>query len=419
MKITANDPIKMAKLARAATQELALLTTAHKNQILAAMAEALVENEKVLLAANFQDLAHAQKQQLNPALIDRLTVTSTRIHAMAEGLKTVSDLPDPINEILKTVIRPNGLLIKKIRVPIGVIAIIYEARPNVTADVTGLCLKAGNAVILRGGREAYHSNVAIYKILMKAGEQQGLPPYAVQLITDLDYNVVTQLIQLKNEIDCVIPRGGEKLINAILAESKIPVIKHYKGVCHVYVHANADLDMALNIIENAKCQRPGVCNAMETLLVDEAIAKSFLPKVAERLAPYAVELRGDLETRKTLPNIKLATEQDWEEEYLDLILAIRVVPNLEAAVQHINEYGSHHSDAIVSLDKAAAIYFTQTVDSAAVYVNASTRFTDGSEFGLGAEIGISTDKLHARGPMGLEELTTYKYVIQGAGQVRN
>jgi glutamate-5-semialdehyde dehydrogenase len=300
-----------------------------------------------------------------------------------------------------------------------VIAIIYESRPNVTADAAGICLKASNAVILRGGKEAVRSNAAIVEALLAGGGRKGLPVHAVQLVSTTDHEAVRELAQLEGRVDLIIPRGGERLIRAVVEQARVPVIKHYKGVCHTFVDESADLEMALRICENAKCQRPGTCNAMETLLVHAAVAPKFLPMVAAKLGEEnGVELRGDAESRRIVPTLKAATEDDWYAEYLDLILAVRVVPSVEAAIEHINRYGSNHSDAIVTEDKENAGRFTRDVNSAAVYVNASTRFTDGGEFGMGAEIGISTDKLHARGPMGVEELTTYKYVIQGQGQLR-
>jgi glutamate-5-semialdehyde dehydrogenase len=323
-----------------------------------------------------------------------------------------------VGKVIDERTRPNGLLIRRVRVPLGVVCVIYESRPNVTIDSAGLCLKSGNAAILRGGKEALNSNGALAAIMQRALRETGLPPDAVKLVSVADRAVVGELVTLDRFIDVVITRGGESLIRAVAAEATVPVIKHYKGVCHVYVAASADREMALKIADNAKTQRPAVCNAMETLLVDRAIAGTFLPRLRERLESKKVELRGCPLTREILPGIKEATEDDWYAEYLDLILAVRVVDGAAAAIEHIATYGSNHSDAIVTRDDAEARLFTERVDSAAVYVNASTRFTDGGEFGLGAEIGISTDKLHARGPMGLEELTTYKWVIWGNGQTR-
>ena len=337
---------------------------------------------------------------------------------MAQGMREVARLRDPIGEEMSVTRRPNGLVIRKVRVPLGVLAVIYESRPNVTADAAGLCFKASNAVILRGGSEALASNTAILDAMLAAGASAGLPEDAIQLVPTTDRAAVHALLQMDQYLDLVIPRGGESLIRAVAQQSKVPVLKHYKGVCHVYVDRAADLDMAMSIALNAKCQRPGVCNAMETLLVHEAVADEFLPRVGEALVAKGVEIRGDAHTCRLIPQAGPATESDWSEEYLDLILAVRVVGDLAAAVAHIERYGTHHSDVIVTADDDGAQRFTHEVDSATVYVNASSRFTDGYEFGLGAEIGISTGKLHARGPCGLEELTTYKYIIQGTGQIR-
>jgi len=337
---------------------------------------------------------------------------------MVKGINEVIDLPDPVGEVIKMWRRPNGLLVGKMRVPIGVIGIIYEARPNVTSDAAVLCLKSGNAVILRGGSEAYHSNRIIVKYLREGLVEAGLPAESIQFLPFLEREAVKILLRLNDYIDLIIPRGGEGLIKTVTEESTIPVIKHYKGICHVYVDEYADLNMAISISYNAKVQRPGVCNAMETLLVHEKIASDFLPPMAEKFRKGGVELKGCEKTREIIPDIEKATEEDWTTEYLALILSIRIVKDIEEAIRHINFYGSHHSDAIVTRDYSKAKKFLEEVDSAAVYVNASTRFTDGGEFGMGAEIGISTDKLHARGPMGLEELTSYKFIIFGDGQVR-
>jgi len=330
----------------------------------------------------------------------------------------VAALKDPIGATISRWLRTNGLEIVKRRVPIGVIGIIYEARPNVTADTAALCIKTSNAIILRGGKEAILSNTAIAKALKAGGMKKGLPEHALQLIQTTDRDAVGELVRMEGYLDLVIPRGGEALIRAVTEQARVPVIKHYKGICHTYVDESADLDQALNIVENAKCQRPGVCNAMETLLVHESVATTFLPNVAQRLGESGVELRGDDKAREIVPAMAPADEDDWYAEYLDLILAVRVVPSVKAAIEHINHYGSHHSDAVVASREAVQKAFTQEVDSATVYINASTRFTDGAEFGMGTEIGISTDKIHARGPMALDELTTYKYVIFGKGQIR-
>lgn len=412
------EMIRMGDRAVAAARALAQLSARRKNAILMAMADELDARVATLLAANAKDMEAGRQAGLSAAMLDRLLLNEGRIANMSKGLRAVAGLKDPVGTRISRWIRPNGLVIHKVRVPIGVIAIIYEARPNVTADAAGLCLKAGNAVILRGGKEALNSNAAIVEAMMAGGRKKGLPDDAIQLVMSTDREVVRELVQLEGRVDLVIPRGGESLIRAVTEQARVPVIKHYKGVCHVYVDVMANLDMALKIVENAKCQRPGVCNAIEKVLVHQAIAEKFLPAMAERLKLRGVELRGDEEARRIVPDMKPAVEDDWYAEYLDLILAVKVVPDVESAIQHINHYGSHHSDAIVTSDEAAQKKFTDEVDSATVYVNASTRFTDGGEFGMGAEIGISTDKIHARGPMALEELTTYKYVILGNGQIR-
>lgn len=408
----------IGKRARRASQTLATLSSEKKNNALLAMAENIRAQKTEIKTANHQDLQAAKAAGISGALLDRLTLTDQRIDNMADGIVAVSKLPDPVGALLQEIVRPNGLIIRKVRVPIGVIAIIYESRPNVTADVAALCLKTSNAVILRGGAEALHSNIAITNALLTGLKKAAVTEDAIQLITTTDRDAVRHLVQMTSYVDLVIPRGGEGLINAVTNMSHIPVIKHYKGVCHTYVDNDADFNMALQICENAKVQRPGVCNAMETLLVHKNIANTFLPSLVKQLEKYHVEFRGDEQARVIIPTMHIASDEDWETEYLDLILAVKVVDNLQAAIDHINTYGSHHSDAIVSNSKEAQQKFLQEVDSAVVYVNASTRFTDGGEFGMGAEIGISTDKLHARGPMGLEELTTYKYEVIGTGQIR-
>ncbi|MCX6996734.1 MAG: glutamate-5-semialdehyde dehydrogenase [Kiritimatiellaeota bacterium] len=412
------EMLEMGDRAVAAARALAPLSSRRKNAILEAMAGELDAQRAALLQANAADLAAARTAGLSPALLDRLHLTAARVDAMIKGIHDVMALKDPVGTRLSRWLRPNGLEIHKIRVPIGVIAIIYEARPNVTADAAVLCLKASNAVILRGGSEALRSNQAIAAALQVGGAKKGLPEGAVQLVATTDRDAVRELVQLEGRVDLAIPRGGEGLIRAVVEHAYVPVIKHYKGVCHVYVDASADERMALDICENAKCQRPGVCNAIEKVLVHEKVAAAFLPKLVARLGARGVTFRGDEAALRIVPAMSPATAEDWSTEYLDLILTVGVVPDVQAAVAHINRYGSHHSDAIIAADEAAQQAFTQGVDSAAVYVNASTRFTDGGEFGMGAEIGISTDKLHARGPMALEELTTYKYVIWGSGQVR-
>jgi len=389
----------MGKKSVAAAYELAEMSTKKKNSILEAMANGIEEQKAAIRAANEKDLVAGREAGLNSALLDRLELTDKRMDGMINGLRNVVALQDPVGDEISSWIRPNGLNIRKIRVPIGVIAIIFESRPNVAAEAAALCFKTANALILRGGKEAIHSNRAVVEAMQSGGEAKGLPANSIQLVQTTDRSAVKELVQLSECIDLVIPRGGEGLIKAVTEMAHVPVIKHYKGVCHTYIDESADVDMALDIAINAKCQRPGVCNAMETLLVHSKIADAILPRLKERLDSKDVEIRGDSRTRSILPGIKTATEEDWHAEYLDMILAIRVVGSVEEAVAHINKYGSHHSDAIVANDESSQKFFTRGVDSATVYVNASTRFTDGGEFGLGAEIGISTDKLHARGPM--------------------
>lgn len=413
-----SDMINMGDRAVTAARALTVLGSAKKNDILLAMADEIEARRGAIQSANVKDLEAGQKNGLSNAMLDRLRLTDTRIDGMCNGIRQVAQLPDPVGEIIHKQTRPNGLLIQKVRVPIGVIGIIYESRPNVTADAGSLCIKSSNAVILKGGKESLNSNLAIAEALQAGGEKRGLPAHALQLVPTTDREAVRELVQMEGRVDLVIPRGGEGLIRAVADMARVPVIKHYKGVCHIYVDESADMERALAICENAKCQRPGVCNAMETLLVHQKMAPLFLPAMAEKLHSEGVELRGDQMARKIVPTMEEATEEDWYAEYLDLILAVRVVRDVKAAIDHINKYGSHHSDAIIAEAEAVQRTFSQEVDSATVYVNASTRFTDGGEFGMGAEMGISTDKLHARGPMGLEELTTYKYVIIGNGQIR-
>lgn len=410
--------LELAKVAKETSRKMALLSSDEKNAALLTMAELLGKSGDEIEKANQEDLKAGEEAGLSSALLDRLRITPKRLEEMVEGLRQVASLEDPVGKVIDERRRPNGLLITRVRVPLGVIGIIYESRPNVTVDAAGLCLKSGNSVILRGGKEAIHSNRALASILQKAVENTPFPAAAIQVVGVTDREVVNELLKLDKYIDVIIPRGGESLIRAVAENSTIPVIKHYKGVCHIYVAASARLEMALKIVDNAKTQRPGVCNAVETLLVDEAIAESFLPPLFERLSSKEVEFRGCPRTRKILPGIGAATEEDWYAEYLDLILAVRVIDGVSEAIEHISKYGSNHSDAIITENEEEAKLFTRRVDSAAVFVNASTRFTDGAQFGLGAEIGISTDKLHARGPMGLEELTTYKWVVRGNGQIR-
>lgn len=413
-----DEMVAYAERSREAARALNLLNARKKNLILSAMADEVEARHEAIFKANELDVQQAHNDGLSPALVDRLVLNERRLQTAIKGIRDVATLKDPIGAVISQWIRPNGLKIVKRRVPIGVIAILYESRPNVTVDTAALCIKTSNAIILRGGKEARHSNRALADALIEGGRHKGLPANAVQLIATTDRNAVKELVQLEGLIDLVIPRGGEALIRAVTEHARVPVIKHYKGVCHVFVDESANPEMALRITENAKCQRPGVCNALETLLVHEKIAPVFLPMLAGRMRDLGVELRGDEATRVLIPEAVPATEADWFAEYLSLILAVRVVPSLEAAITHINHFGSHHSDAIITESDASEKSFLQEVDSATVYVNASTRFTDGGEFGMGAEIGISTEKLHARGPMGLDELTTYKYMIYGNGQVR-
>jgi len=410
---------QIAQQAQAASRLISGISTALKNKTLKDMGSALIAQKEAVKRANQKDLLSAQKLGLSSAFIDRLILNDKRIREMAASLSGLAKLADPVGETIKKWLRPNGLEIHKVRVPIGVILIIYESRPNVTAECIGLCFKSGNSVILRGGSEAAHTNQAIFKILQAVLKRNKIPADAVNMIATTDRQAINILLKMDKFIDLVMPRGGEGLIKKVSSLSKIPVIKHYKGICHVFVDKFADLKMAKEICFNAKVQRPGVCNAMECMLVHRDIAKKFLPAMIENFINSAVEIRGCPLSRKIVKGIKPASEKDYRTEYLDLILSVKVVDSVEAAVEHINKYGSHHSDAIVTGNKLNAGKFLQGVDSACVYLNASTRFTDGFQFGLGAEIGISTDKLHARGPMALEELTTYKYVVYGKGQVRN
>ena len=420
---------RLAQQAKAASRELAKLTTAEKNACLLAMATALEQNADAIKQANALDMEFGASHGLSAAMLDRLKLDDKRIAGMAKGLREVAALPDPIGKILDERTRPNGLKLQKISTPIGVVVIIYESRPNVTADAASLCFKSGNATILRGGKEALNSNQIIARTMIDAGKvaHQGFPEHAIQVVPTPDREAIPILLSLTQYVDLCMPRGGESLIRAVADCSKVPVIKHYKGVCHVYVDADADMQMAEEITLNAKVQRPGVCNAAETLLVDQAVAKSFLPHMAQKLADKKVELRCDpvalglVQSAIHHPQsaIKAAAEQDYFTEYMDYILNVRVVDGVRAAIDHINFYGSAHSDSIVTKNEAHAKQFLAEVDSAAVYWNASTRFTDGGEFGMGAEIGISTDKIGARGPMGLDELTSYKWLGIGNGQIRS
>ena len=411
------------KRARAAARQLRQLSAEQKNAGLRAMADEIVASEPEILAANAQDVSKATASGLSAAMIDRLTLNSKRLVAMADGIRQVADLPDPVGEKIRDWTRPNGLNIQKVRVPIGVIGIIYESRPNVTADAAVLCAKTGNATILRGGSESIASNVAIAAALARGGAKAGLPRDAIQLIPVTDREAVKVMCEMDQFMDCIVPRGGKGLIETVVRHARMPVIKHYDGICIIYVDEAADQEMAKSIVLNAKCQRPGVCNAIETVVVHANAAEKFFATTGAALLENGVQLRCDERALAGLSklNEKLvvkATPEDYRTEFLDLILAVKVVDSLEEAVAHIENNGSHHSDGIITRDEAKAERFLAEVDSATVYWNASTRFTDGGEFGFGAEIGISTDKLHARGPMALEELTTYKYVLRGNGQIR-
>jgi glutamate-5-semialdehyde dehydrogenase len=415
IETTIND---MAHAARDAAHKLGRVSSEQKNTALFTIAAGLEQEADFIRAENHKDLLRAEEMGLSGAMIDRLTVKAATIDAMVAGLKEVAQLNDPVGTMGPTWIRPNGLQIARMRIPLGVIGIIYESRPNVTVDAAGLCLKAGNAVILRGGSEAFYSNQALAAIIARALENSGLPDKSVQVVPVREREAIYALLNQEAFVDLIIPRGGEGLIRSVVENSKIPVLKHYKGVCHIYIDADADLDMAQNICLNAKAQRPGVCNAMETLLVHRSVAEAFLPAMAERFAGAGVELRGCAATCRILPDAQKAQESDWPAEYLDLILAVKVVEDMDEALAHIAAYSSNHSEAIVTRDYENAQRFVREADSSAVLVNASTRFNDGGQLGLGAEIGISTSKLHAFGPMGVEELTTSKFVVQGSGQIR-
>jgi glutamate-5-semialdehyde dehydrogenase len=408
----------VGRQARAASRLVAKADTATKNRALTLTAEAIERDAERLLAANARDLAAAREKKLDPPLIDRLTLSPKSLAEVADGLRQIAQLPDPIGEISELKQQPSGIKVGRMRVPLGVIAIIYESRPDVTADAAGLCIKAGNACILRGGSEAMHSNQAIAACVHEGLKAAGLPETAVQVIETTDRAAVGELLRMNDYVDIVVPRGGKGLIERVMRESRIPMIKHLDGVCHVYIDDKADLDKAIRVADNAKTQRLGTCNTMETLLVARGVADRVLPKLAKIYQDKGIELRGDDATRKLLPGIKAATEEDWYTEYLAAILAVRVVDGLDQAIEHIARYGSQHTDAIVTEDKARADRFLREVDSSSVIVNASTRFADGYEYGLGAEIGISTDKLHARGPVGLEGLTSLKWVVFGHGEIR-
>lgn len=414
-----NEIKELASQARDASHILATLSTTVKNDLLLQMAAALEADSANLIAENEKDISAAHERGLSAAMIDRLVLDEERIKSMADGLREVAELPDPVGELTGMWRRPSGIEVGRMRIPLGVIGIIYESRPNVTADAAGLCLKSGNAVVLRGGSEAIHSNSAIGEILQRQLEKMSLPKAIVQVITTTDRNAVNILLEQEDFIDVIIPRGGEGLIRFVSENSRIPVIKHYKGVCHTFIDATADFDMAESICINAKVQRPGVCNSMETLLIHKDIAETFVPRIAAAFKQQGVELRGCSVTREFAPEAKEATEEDWHAEYLDLILAVRVVDDMQQAIEHIQKYGSLHTEVIVTSDYSNSQHFLRKVNSSVVMVNASSRFSDGNQFGLGAEIGISTTKLHSFGPMGLEDLTTRKFVVLGDGQIRN
>ena len=407
----------MGKKARAAAHALALLSADQKNEILRAMAAGIRRASAEILTANALDISVGEGRGLSGAMLDRLRLDEARIEAIAAGVEKVATLPDPVGEVLDEFVRPNGIRIQQLRVPIGVIGIIYESRPNVTSDAAVLCLKSGNATILRGGSEAIHSNRALATALQSGGEESGLPEGAIQLIPFTDRESVAVMSGMDQYLDLIIPRGGKGLIETVVSLARMPVIKHYDGVCHAYVHAEADQDMAVKIVVDGKTQKPSVCNALETLLVDAAIADEFLPKVAAALGEKNVEIRGDDDVSAVIPVVP-ATEEDWDAEYLDLIISVKIVPSVESAIAHINEHSSQHSETIVTASEQVAEQFLSSLDSACLFHNVSTRFSDGEEFGFGAEIGISTDKLHARGPMGLRELTSYQYRIRGEGQTK-
>jgi glutamate-5-semialdehyde dehydrogenase len=410
--------LELAKRAKAAALELQVLSSQVKNRWLLDAADRIEQAGESILIANAKDLELAPSYGLAESAIDRLRLDPARLSSIAKALRDVAALADPVGECLGGSIRPNGLQIQKVRVPIGVILFIYESRPNVTADAAAIAIKSGNAIILRGGKEAFHSSRAIVEILQASARSTGIPKDSLQMVSTLDRQAVGELLKLSKQIDLVIPRGGESLVRRVTAEATMPVLKHFDGNCHVYVDRTADLDQARRVVVNSKTQRMGVCNAAESLLVDAQIAQTFLPMLAQDLLAFHIELRGDALTMQILPGIQAATQEDWGREYLGPILSIKVLADVDEAIAHINQYGSKHTDAIMTKDLQTARRFTSRVDSAVVMVNASTRFNDGGQFGLGAEIGISTDKLHARGPCGLSELTTYKYVVIGDGHVR-
>ena len=414
----AQQVLTIAQAAREASRTLSYISSSLKNKVLGEIADELQGSKEMLTRENEKDIDDARKKGLSPALIDRLRLSDKVLNSMVAGIHEVVELPDPVGEVVSMWKRPNGLLVGRVRIPLGVIAIIYESRPNVTVDAAALCLKSGNAVILRGGKEALHSNQALARIMQEVIRRNGIPEGAVQLIPVAEREAVYELLTLEDYIDLVIPRGGEELIRAVVSHSRIPVIKHYKGVCHIFVDESADEAMAEAIVVNAKVQRPAVCNALETLLIHEVIAPRFLPRMVSRLKKEKVEVRACERCRAIVPDLKEAGEDDWYQEYLDLVLSVKIVSTIEEAMHHIAKYGSLHTDAIITSDYAHSQLFLQKVNSSVVLVNASTRFNDGNQLGLGAEIGISTTKLHAFGPMGLQELTTCKFVVYGSGQIR-
>jgi glutamate-5-semialdehyde dehydrogenase len=418
-----SDPIteqihEMGRQARAAAYSLSQLTTEKKDAILRAMAQGLRDASADILSENHKDILAGEKKGLSSAMLDRLRLDDSRLEAVAAALEHVATLPDPVGQVLDDWDRPNGIRIEQVRVPIGTIGIIYESRPNVTADAAALCFKTGNATILRGGSEAIHSNRAIAAALTASGEKADLPVHSIQLVPFTDRESVAAMAGMDQWLDLIIPRGGKGLIETVVSLARMPVIKHYDGICHLYVSEKADQEMAIALTVDSKTQKPGVCNALETLLIQESVAAEFLPKVAAALRAKEVELRGCEASRAILPDLIPATEEDWSTEYLEKILSIKIVPDIDVSITHINTYGSHHTDCIVTTDEAEAEKFLHAVDSACVMHNVSTRFADGGEFGFGAEIGISTDKLHARGPMGLRELTSYQYRVRGKGQTK-
>jgi len=410
--------LEMCKKAKKASSELARMPTDVKNKALHKMANALETNCEKILDANRKDVDNARARGVKESLVDRLVLSKSRISKMAQCLREVADLPDPVREIVRTWTRPNGLIIGQLRVPLGVVAVIYESRPDVTSDASGICLKSGNAVILRGGSDAINSNVAVGDVLSEAATEVGIPDGAIQVVKTTERSAATELMTMRGYVDVLIPRGGADLIKAVVENAKVPVIETGIGNCHIYVEEDADLDRAIEIVLNAKCQRPGVCNAAEKLLVHKSVAERFLPKVISCLRKAGVEVRGCEETRKIVTDAKPATEEDWHTEYLDLIIGVKVVDGLGEAISHINKYGTMHSESILTSDFNKALRFIRDVDAAAVYWNASTRFTDGNQYGLGAEIGISTQKIHARGPMSVQHLTTIKYFVLGRGHIR-